>query len=84
MENELKPNSVISNPPPPILPPPPGQPPPPPPVPCTIPFPTTLEAAHAEILRLRQLQAEASDLIAEYRKALAGKREHPGDEGPKE
>ena len=55
-----------------------------PPVPCTIPFPTTLEAAHAEILRLRQLQAEASDLIAEYRKALAGKREHPGDEGPKE
>ncbi len=32
----------------------------------------------------RELQAEADDLILAYRNALAGERQHPGDEGPKE
>ena len=50
---------------PPGYPPPPGQPPDPGPVPADEPpMPTTLEAAQAEIRRLRQLQTEAHDLIA--------------------
>ena len=66
---------------------PPGTPPTgpqPQPVPCALPLPTTFEEALAEMRRLRELQAEADDLILAYRNALAGKREHPGDEGPKE
>ena len=61
----------------------PTGPPPPGPIPCALPLPSTLEEALAEIRRLRELQAEADDLILAYRNALAGEREHPGDEGPR-
>ena len=61
----------------------PTGPPPPGPIPCALPLPTTFEEALAEVRRLRELQAEADDLILAYRNALAGEREHPGDEGPR-
>lgn len=51
----------------------PGDPGPnPPPVQCAeLPLPATLESAIAEIVRLRKLQAEADDLIANYRQKVA-------------
>lgn len=65
------PDSPISKPPAPILPPQPGQPPPTTPTPAVL-FPATLEACHAEITRLLQLQAEADDMLNGYKDLLAG------------